>query len=71
MNNKTMKSKSNNEIDEAFRKIDEQFDKISRANAEELGYAQLKSIHEKFPFSQNVMTVLSTFDDVEQITISS
>lgn len=53
-----MKSKSNNEIDEAFRKIDEQFDKISRINAEELGYAQLKPIHEKYPFAQNGICAL-------------
>ena len=53
-----MKSKSNNEIDEAFRKIDEQFDKISRANAEELGYNQLKPIHDKFCFAQNGITAL-------------
>ena len=53
-----MKSKSNNEIDEAFKKIDEQFDKISKANAEELGYAQLKPIHEKFAYAQNGICAL-------------
>ena len=48
-----MKSKTNKEIEEAFRRVDEQFDKISRAKADELGYAQLKPIHEKFCFAQN------------------
>ena len=51
--NKIMKRYSDKEIDEAFRKIDEQFDKISRANAEELGYAQLKPIDKNFAYAQN------------------
>ena len=48
-----MKSHSDKEIEEAFKRIDEQFDKISRSNAEELGYSQLKPIHDKLPYSQN------------------
>ena len=48
-----MKRLPNDEIDENFRKVDELFEKIARRNAEELGYAQLKPIDEKFPFAQN------------------
>ena len=48
-----MKRLTSDEIDENFRKVDELFDKISKQNAEELGYAQLKPIDEKFPFAQN------------------
>ena len=53
-----MKSHSDKEIDEAFRKIDEQFDKISRLNADELGYSQLKPIHDKLPYAQNGITAM-------------
>ena len=53
-----MKSLSNEEIDNAFKAIDEQFDKISKANAAELGYAQLKPIHDKFCYAQNGITAM-------------
>lgn len=53
-----MKRNSDNEIDEAFRNIDKQFDKISRANADELGYAQLKPIDSKFAYAQNGITAM-------------
>lgn len=53
-----MKRLSNDEIDNNFQKIDELFDKISKRNAEELGYAQLKPIDEKFPFAQNGITAM-------------
>ena len=53
-----MKSLSNEQIDENFRKIDEQFNKISKQNADELGYAQLKPIHEKYPWAQNGITAM-------------
>ena len=52
-----MKRLSDQEIEANFRKIDEQFDKISRQNQEELGYAQLKPIDEKYPWAQNGITV--------------
>ena len=48
-----MKRLPDNEIDENFRKVDELFERISKRNQEELGYAQLKPIDEKFPFAQN------------------
>ena len=48
-----MKRLPDNEIDENFRKVDELFEKISKRNQEELGYAQLKPIDEKFPYAQN------------------
>lgn len=53
-----MKRLSNDEIDNNFQKIDELFDKISKRNAEELGYAQLKPIDEKFPYAQNGITAM-------------
>lgn len=53
-----MKRLADNEIDENFKKVDELFDKISKRNAEELGYAQLKPIDEKFPFAQNGITAM-------------
>ena len=53
-----MKRNSDEVIDKAFRSIDEQFDKISRSNADELGYAQLKPIDEKYPYAQNGITAM-------------
>ena len=53
-----MKRLSDQEIEANFRKIDEQFDKISRQNQEELGYAQLKPIDEKYPWAQNGITAM-------------
>lgn len=53
-----MKRLSNDEIDNNFQKIDELFEKISKRNAEELGYAQLKPIDEKFPYAQNGITAM-------------
>ena len=43
-------------IDEKFKEIDKQFDKISRSNKEVLDNALIKPIHEKFPFAQNGIT---------------
>ena len=53
-----MKRNSDEVIDKAFRSIDEQFDKISRSNADELGYSQLKPIDEKYPYAQNGITAM-------------
>ena len=53
-----MKSKTNEEIEKEFKKIDEQFDRISKSNEEELGFAQLKPIHEKFSYAQNGITAM-------------
>jgi hypothetical protein len=53
-----MKRLTDDEIEKNFRKIDEQFDKISRSKADELGYAQLKPIDEKFPYAQNGITAM-------------
>lgn len=53
-----MKRLPSNEIDENFKKVDELFDRISKRNQEELGYAQLKPIDEKFPFAQNGITAM-------------
>ena len=53
-----MKRLPDQEIDENFKKVDELFDKISKRNAEELGYAQLKPIDGKFPFAQNGITAM-------------
>jgi len=48
-----MKRLTDEQIETNFRKIDEQFDKISRQNEEELSAAQLKPIDDKFPYAQN------------------
>ena len=53
-----MKRNSDKEIEEAFKRVDEQFDKISRMNAEELGFAQLKPIDKSFPMAQNGITAM-------------
>ena len=53
-----MKRNSDKQIDDAFKRVDEQFDKISRAKADELGYAQLKPIDEKFCYAQNGITAM-------------
>ena len=53
-----MKRNSDEVIDKAFRSIDEQFDRISRSNADELGYAQLKPIDDKYPYAQNGITAM-------------
>ena len=53
-----MKRLSDNEIDENFRKVDELVDKISKRNREELGYAQLKPVDDKFAFAQNGITAM-------------
>ena len=53
-----MKRNSDKEIEEAFKKVDEQFDKISRLNADELGYAQLKPIDKSFAYAQNGITAM-------------
>ena len=53
-----MKRKSDEEIDKAFEAIEERFDKISRQNADELGYSQLKPIDKKYPYAQNGITAM-------------
>ena len=42
-----------NRIDEAFREIDENFNKQAKKNKDELENALIKPIHEKYPFAQN------------------
>ena len=53
-----MKRNSDKEIEDAFKRVDEQFDKISRSKADELGYAQLKPIDKSFPYAQNGITAM-------------
>ena len=53
-----MKRLSDEEIEANFRKVDQQFDKISKSQAEELGYAQLKPIDKSFPYAQNGITAM-------------
>ena len=53
-----MKRNTDKEIEEAFKRVDEQFDKISRLNADELGYAQLKPIDKSFAYAQNGITAM-------------
>jgi len=53
-----MKRKSDEEIDKAFEAIEERFDRISRQNADELGYSQLKPIDKKYPYAQNGITAM-------------
>ena len=53
-----MKRLSDEQIEANFRKIDEQFDKISKQNEEELSAAQLKPIDDKFPYAQNGITAM-------------
>ena len=50
MNNKTS-------LDQAFKDIDEQFDKVQKKN-KYLKYALLTPIHEKYPYAQNGITAM-------------
>lgn len=49
--------KSNKEIDDAFYKIDEEFDKVQKKN-KYLKYSLMNPIHEKFPYAQNGITAM-------------
>ena len=40
-------------VDQKFREIDKLFDKFSEKNHEQLSNAEIKPIHEKYPFAQN------------------
>lgn len=42
-----------NNVDAKFAEIDKQFDKLEKQNKEVLKNAQIKPIHDKFPFAQN------------------
>ena len=53
-----MKRNSDEEIEQAFNEIDKKFSKISKQNAAELSYAQLKPIDKKFAFAQNGITAM-------------
>ena len=50
-----MKSKSNKEVEEAFKLIDKQFDTTQKKN-KYLKYALMTPIHEKYPYAQNGIT---------------
>ena len=40
-------------VDQKFREIDKLFEKFSERNHEQLSNAEIKPIHEKYPFAQN------------------
>ena len=40
-------------VDQKFREIEKLFDKFSERNHEQLSNAEIKPIHEKYPFAQN------------------
>ena len=48
-----MKSKSDQAIDKKFAEIDNLFDELASKNKKELENAQIKPIHDKFPYAQN------------------
>ncbi len=52
-----MKSKSNKEVEEAFKLIDKQFDTTQKKN-KYLKYALMTPIHEKYPYAQNGITAM-------------
>ena len=52
-----MKSKSNKEVEEAFKLIDKQFDTKKKKN-KYLKYALMTPIHEKYPYAQNGITAM-------------
>ena len=47
------KDKEEKTVDQKFREIDKLFDKFSEKNHEQLSNAEIKPIHEKYPFAQN------------------
>ena len=47
------KTKEEKSVDQQFREIDKLFDKFSEKNHEQLSNAEIKPIHEKYPFAQN------------------
>ena len=52
MEENEMKNEEKN-VDQKFREIDKLFDKFSEKNHEQLSNAEIKPIHEKYPFAQN------------------
>lgn len=52
-----MKTKSNKEIEEAFKLIDKQFDTTQKKN-KYLKFALMTPIHEKYPYAQNGITAM-------------
>ena len=53
MEENEMKNEEKN-VDQKFREIDKLFDKFSEKNHEQLSNAEIKPIHEKYPFAQNI-----------------
>ena len=49
---------SNKTVDEAFKAIDDFFDKVQKENKKDLENAAIKPIHERFPLTQNGITAL-------------
>ena len=49
---------TNKKVDEAFKAIDDFFDKIQRENKKDLDNAAIKPIHDRFPLTQNGITAL-------------
>ena len=52
-----MKSKSNKEIEEAFKLVDKQFDATQKKN-KYLKFALMTPIHDKYPYAQNGITAM-------------
>ena len=50
------KKPSLEKVDDAFKAIDKQFDKVQKKN-KYLKYALLTPIHEKYPYAQNGITL--------------
>lgn len=48
-----MKAKTNEEIEKAFRQIEDNFRRIGQQHKDELEAALIKPIHDKYPFAQN------------------
>ena len=47
------------DIDRKFAEIDEAFDKLSKINEEVLRNAQIRPIHDKFPYAQNGISAIA------------
>ena len=49
---------TNKKVDEAFKAIDDFFDKVQKENKKDLDNAAIKPIHDRFPLTQNGITAL-------------
>ena len=50
---------TNKKVDDAFKAVDDFFDKVQKENKKDLDNAAIKPIHDRFPIAQNELQLLS------------